>query len=170
MKYIIALGAFICCSLLGYSKANALRQRFALLTDLSTNIGRMAENVKMLKMTVPNLLKNLEKSETGILFSMLAEEFEMGVIGNEAWERAYHNAKKRSAKINYLLKPELNLLCELTATLGKLEGESQYIHMSHIQNKMEDLIKRADQDLCSKSKVYLQIGILGGVAFVLLII
>ena len=94
VKYVIAICSFICCAVYGYSKANALRQRFLLLVELTNQIGRMAENIKMLKTPVPKLLKTSENSAAGMLFTMIAKELEEGRNGNLAWVNAYKNAKQ----------------------------------------------------------------------------
>ncbi|WP_051569063.1 stage III sporulation protein SpoIIIAB [Alkaliphilus transvaalensis] len=170
IKMIFSIIIIICSTLVGEIYANAYRQRTNLLSQLILTLQMLETEIVYASTPLPYLLQSVAKRSKIEIAYLLEETAEIllkkeGYTFSEAWRKGIELAKNKSE----LRKEDIELLISLGNNLGNSDRDNQ---VKHIQLTMEELRRNYQEaiDLQHKNvKLYKSLGILGGIAIVVIL-
>lgn len=151
------------CLLIGNRLAAVEREREALWEQMARLSLRLADRLLYTAQPIPQLLRELCRSETFPALRFLPEVI---AAPPENWKNVWQKSVEALP-----LKPERRqLLCGFVGPLGLTEVAGQTEHCRQYAKRFEELRQTAANDAAEKGRLYPALGLLGGLALALLLV
>jgi stage III sporulation protein AB len=171
IKIITSIIIIGCSAMIGNGLANRFVQRTNELRELQGALSRLEAEISHYSTRLPEALKHIGKSvegETGRLFILTSDKLVStnNCTVEEAWRQSIEEVKKRMN----LTGEEYDILMRFGAQLGcsDKEGQKKFIALTLSQLKLQEA--KAFELRCKYERMYKSLGILGGLALVILLI
>ena len=152
--------------LIGYLISKKYKDRVNELKELQIALDILENKIKFTYEPLKEIfyqMKKLLKENVSELFGFVSKKLE-----NENVELAFKNAIKESK--NNLLEEDLEVLRNLSKTLGKTEKDGQVSQIELAKTFIKTQIKKAEMEEEKNSKLYKTLGVTIGLASVILLI
>ena len=163
IKYISLVMVFGISFLIGYLISKKYKDRVNELKELQIALDILENKIKFTYEPLKEiflLMRNTLKGKISELFGVVSKKLE-----NENVEQAFKNAFNESK--NNLLKEDMEVIKNLSKTLGKTEKDGQVSQIQLAKTFMETQIKKAEKEEEKNSKLYKTLGVTIGLACVI---
>lgn len=159
-----------CSALIGEIYGNAYKQRTRLLSQLISTLQMLETEIIYASTPLPFLLQKVAKRSSTEIAYLLETTSDIllkkeGYTFSEAWRMGIEIARRQSE----LKKEDIELLVNLGNNLGNSDGNNQ---VKHIQLTMEELRRNYDEAIQLQNKnvkLYKSLGLLSGIAIVVIL-
>ena len=167
LKLLTGAGILIGCGLVGWIKADRLRERLKVLRDLRTCL----TNLKMhISYAAPSLSQGLRQSvfqgcnrDITCLFAAVAQRMDaMEGTGKQIWEEEMETIRQEKGALSLLSTEEVETLRNFISLLGATDLQTQYENFDYTLTMLNRFIEALEPEVCSKGKMYRTMGILAG--------
>ncbi len=159
------------CTFLGFILSTDCRKRPQQLRELQSMLQMFENQISYLSDVISEAFGRISRvgsSETGIFFSRTIEilKEERSVSASQAWE----NAVKENIKKTSLNKEDEDVLLTFGKMLGSsdLEGQIKNIRFTLEQLRLQE--RKAEESRSKNENMYRSLGILGGIAVVIVLL
>lgn len=169
IKLIGGVLIVIASSLIGFIKARDFEKRTAELRDIINALQILESEICYKSNILRDALLNCSEAisdNIAIIFKCASELLKnRNMTSDEAWNEALNiNAKKTSLK-----EEDIQILLRLGGSLGTSDYEGQVKNIGFIIKQIEGQIVKADADCIKYQAMYRKLGLLGGVAVVIML-
>jgi stage III sporulation protein AB len=159
------------CAFLGLVMSADIRKRPQQLRELQGMLQMFENQICYLSDVLTEAFERIcrvSSSETGIFFRSTIENLneEKSANASEAWRRAVTQNIKKTA----LNKEDEEVLLDFGKMLGSSDLEGQIKNIRLTQTKLSIQEKKAEDSRCKNEKMYKSLGLLGGIAVVIVLI
>ncbi len=169
MKLALCILILISCCGAGVVKALEFSYRHRQLREIHRSLKRLQTEIQYAKETLPVLLENSSKEESGLLSAFYKEVCEGLKKGEksfyECWNAAFSEIYNRSS----LVKEDKEIFIQLGQELGKSDLPGQKSAFERFFLRLEEQINEAAEIKKKKGKMYQSLGFYGGILIVLLL-
>lgn len=139
-----------------YKRRDFLRSFSAFLDSMSTDIRYTSDDI----FTVVSRCCNFKELECfNVSDNCIAQPFE------NAWNECIENIPKQYV----LTQEDLAIVKELGLKLGKTDVEGQLKHIEHYRVLIENQLKKAEEEISQKSRLYRVLGLFCGIIVAIMI-
>lgn len=166
-----SLMVIVSCAFLGLVLSNDCKRRPQQLRELQSLLQMFENQITYLSDVIPEAFERISRvgsSETRIFFSETVEilKKEGAISASQAWEQAVRqNIKKTSLNLE-----DEEIIAAFGRMLGSsdLEGQVKNIRLTLGQLKLQE--EKAEESRRNNEKMYRSLGILGGIAVVIVLL
>ncbi|MBM7613996.1 stage III sporulation protein SpoIIIAB [Alkaliphilus hydrothermalis] len=170
IKIIFSIVIVFVSTIIGEIYANGYRQRTKMISQLISTLQMLETEIVYASTPLPFLMQKVSRRSPPEIANLLETTSEIllrkeGYTFSEAWQKGIELSHKNSA----LYKEDLALLINLGNNLGNSDRDNQ---MKHIQLAMEELRRNYDEAIHLQNKnvkLYKSMGLLGGLAIVIIL-
>lgn len=166
MKILGIILIALCPIIIGFKKSSSLKQNKIKIEKIIELINWIISEIKFKKTEVSSMFLNISKNKN---FKNL--EFIQNLKENlkiypfpEAWETSIKNWEE------FPLKEEKEYLKSLSNVLGATDSQGQILNLKHTKFQFEESLKYATNTYVSKGKIFRSLGILLGIAVLIVLI
>lgn len=168
LKIVGSFIVFISCSLLGYTHAKTYAKRPEELKVLQTLLQIFENEISFLSNVLKDAFEKVASctdSSVAVFFEVAVENLSDGLCASEAWTKA---VKENIYKTNLNSEDE-NIIISFGKMLGSsdLEGQIKNIRLTVNQLKIQE--QKAEELRSKNERMYKNLGILGGLAIIILL-
>ncbi|WP_010252590.1 stage III sporulation protein SpoIIIAB [Acetivibrio cellulolyticus] len=168
LKLVGSLIVLVACSLLGYSHANTYAKRPGELKVLQSLLQIFENEISFLSNVLEDAFLKVHKctdKSVGVFFEATVRNLNDGLCASEAWTKAI---KENINKTNLNSEDE-NIIISFGNMLGSsdLEGQIKNIHLTVSQLKIQE--QKAEELKVKNESMYKNLGVLGGLAIIILL-
>ena len=166
IKYTSLFLLFIAISAVGYIIAEKYKKRVDELKEMKKALNILETKMKYTYEPIPKIfldIKDNTKDNVSYIFKDAAEKMGKEAAG-EAWSKTLQN---RQGSLN---KEDINILQGLTSLLGKTNLEGQVTQIELTSNFLDNQIKNAEKEEEKNKKMYRTLGVVIGLACVIVLI
>ena len=153
LKLLIGGLVIAFCIFLGYLAAGKYRSRKKFFTQLASFNERYLTELCYARKPLPEFLREYP----------YAGDFEKTISG-------FSEKRETDLKLNYLTKEEKKLCADYFGMLGKGDAVSQKSYYSAQKAELEAKKSASEKEAKSRGELYIKLGLLAGLAFVILIV
>jgi len=170
VKLIGSLLIIASASLMGISKANVYKNRAADLRDLVLILQLLETEIcymsNILRDALQNCAEAKNESRVSVFFRWAAELLaNREMTSAEAWDKSV----SENLKYTSLKQEDAEILSGLGTTLGTSDYEGQLKNIRFVIKQLEVQIVKADEDSVKYQNMYRKLGVLGGIAAVVIL-
>lgn len=170
-KIVGSMIVILSCTFLGFVMSNDCRRRPQQLRDLQGKLQMFENQISYLSDVITEAFDRIGRvgcSETCIFFTRTVEilQEERSISASQAWEQAVRqNIKKTS-----LNREDEEIIADFGKILGSsdLEGQIKNIRLTLEQLKLQE--EKAEESRSRNENMYRSLGILGGIAVVIVLL
>lgn len=166
MRILGGMAALMICLLWGWSKAWVLRTREDLMSAFSADIQALAAEMEYRPRDIRNMAEKLSAGRLGGFW----QEFADGIADSQSAELSWQQAAEVYDGFAMLSREEYSLITEAGRSIGQRNTEDSVKSLKHWSS---EAVRRADElreESRNKGAVYQKLGLLGGLAVMLLIV
>lgn len=166
IKTIILISAFGISTLLGITFANKYKDRVNDLKSIRNILNIIGTKIKYTYEPLPQIFSEISKTfdgEIGQIFKISKEKMK-DLSAGESWHYAIENSNTN------MNKEDLKLLMNLEKLLGKTNVEGQESEIELMKKFIETQIQKAEEEQRKNEKLYKNLGIIAGLAIVIILI
>lgn len=166
IKYISLVMVLAISFLLGYLISKKYKDRVNELKEMQIALDILENKIKFTYEPLKEIfgqMKNFLKGNISELFKVISKK-----LDNENVELSFKDAIKESK--NNLLKEDLEVIINLSKTLGKTEKDGQVSQIELAKTFIESQIKKAEKEQEKNSKLYKTLGATVGLALIIILI
>ncbi len=166
LKYVVLLLAFFVTTFLGLAIANTYRNRVRDLKDIRNILNIIKTKIEYTYEPLPQIFSEISKTPNQGIATIFktAKEKMQELSAGEAWIFALENSSTN------MKKEDLDILKKLENLLGKTNVEGQISEIELIKNFIDVQIKKAEIEQNKNEKLYRNLGVIGGIAIVIVLI
>lgn len=166
LKYVVLLLAFFVTTFLGLAIANTYRNRVKDLKDIRNILNIIKTKIEYTYEPLPQIFSEISKTPNQGIATIFktAKEKMQELSAGEAWIFALENSSTN------MKKEDLDILKKLENLLGKTNVEGQISEIELIKNFIDVQIKKAEIEQNKNEKLYRNLGVIGGIAIVIVLI
>ncbi len=166
IKYIFLALIFLITSFLGLAIANKYKSRVKDLKEVRNILNILETKIKYTYRPLPDIFDEISKSfrsNIGSIFKIAKDKMQEFSAG-EAWIYAIENS---NTSMN---KEDLNQLKNLEKLLGKTNVEGQISEIELMKKTVDTQIEKAEEEQKKNEKLYKNLGIIIGLAIVIILV
>lgn len=166
MRILGGIAALMICLLLGWSKALVLRARESMLSAFSADIQALAAEMEYRPRDIRDMAIKLSAGQ----FRGFWKEFADGIVNTQSAELSWRDAAEKFDGFEMLNQEEYMLIIEAGRSIGQRNTQDSIKALKHWS---KEIARRADElgeEYRNKGTVYQKLGLLGGLAVMLLIV
>lgn len=166
VKFIIYILIFLTCSAIGILKAQTYSQRVIELKDFKTGLNMFKTKIKFTYEPIPDIFRQISEkinSNTGEVFRVATQNMKR-VSAGEAWNMAISNSTLN------IENEDKNVLRGLSNLLGQTDIKGQLNQIELTSNFLDEQISKAIMQKEKNEKLYRSLGMIVGVAIVIVLI
>lgn len=166
LKGIILILTFLLTAYLGLALANTYKQRVKDLRNIRNALNILETKIKYTYKPLPQIFLEISDDFDGEISKIfkIAMEKMKEVSAGEAWSYAIENS---NTSMN---KDDLNIIKNLEKMLGKTNIEGQISEIKLNCEFIDTQIKKAEEEQRKNEKLYKNLGIIVGLAIVIILI
>lgn len=166
LKYVVLLLAFFVTTFLGLAIANTYRNRVRDLKDIRNILNIIKTKIEYTYEPLPQIFSEISKTPNQGIATIFktAKEKMQELSAGEAWIFALENSSTN------MKKEDLDILKKLENLLGKTNVEGQISEIELMKNFIDVQIKKAEIEQNKNEKLYRNLGVIGGIAIVIVLI
>lgn len=153
LKFALGCALIAFCILLGYFAAGKYRSRKKFYAQLYAFNERYITELSYARKPLSAFLKEYEYTGD---FAKTLKDFE--------------EKREIKSKLSYLNKDEQGEFCDYLSMLGKGDAQSQKGYFTAKKGALEEKKNASERDSKERNSLYLKLGLLAGLAFVILIV
>ena len=166
MRIMGGIAALMICVLWGNSKAGTLRMRHDVMQGFACDISALAADIDYRLRDIRDMTTELYSGELGDFWKALAVNMEK----QHSLEQAWMQAVKENSRFEMLSSQERGLIAEAGRSMGKLNAKDSSKTLKHWSAQAEKCAEELSVQMKNKGTVYQKLGLLGGLAVMLLIV
>lgn len=166
LKIVTLLLIFICSTLIGVFIANKYKKRVEEISDMKKALNIIETKMKFTYSPIPDIFYDISKgfsNNIGKIFSNSCKYMQFMSSG-DAWKLALDNTETN------MQKNDIEVLKGMSKLLGKTDIEGQISEIELTDNFLNLQFDEAKQALDKNAKVYKSLGIICGLALVIVLI
>lgn len=169
IKYIILIIIFFLCTYIGILISKKYSNREKELKQMKTALNIFLNKVKLTYEPIPNIFNEISKKvdlnhlNISNIFKNASEKMEYMSAG-DAWIESLNNSNTN------MKKEDIEILKGLSNLMGKVDVEGQASQIQLIDNFLDEQIEDAKKEKEKNSKMYKTLGIIVGLAVVIVAI
>ncbi len=166
IKWIIMSLIFSSTSILGLAMANKYRYRVRDLKEIRSILNIIETKMKYTYEPLPQIFTDISKNFQGETVNIFktANEKMSELSAGEAWHYALENTQTN------MTEEDIKTLEVLEKMLGKTDVEGQISEINLSKNYIDVQIKKAEEEQRKNEKLYKNLGVIVGIAIVILLI
>ncbi|MBQ3132282.1 MAG: stage III sporulation protein AB [Clostridia bacterium] len=166
MRLLGGIGALIICLLWGNSKARALSMRHDIMQCFAGDIRDFAAELEYRPQDIKDITKKLYTRELGAFW----REFVRAMMDCGSAEQAWMKAVGKYDEFDVLSPQERMLITETGRSIGKQNLKDSVSSMKRRAEQAEQYAMELSELIKNKGTVYRKLGLLGGLAVMLLMV
>ena len=166
MRWAGSIAALMICVLFGKSKAAALDIRYRIMHGFALDIRRLAAEMEYRPRDIKDMVQKLPQGPA----SGFWREFMLNIPTASSAEKAWGIAAKKCSDFDVLSAQELALIAEAGRSIGIMNAEDSAKMLKHWGEQAEKYAADLRAQSKSKGMIYQKLGLLGGLAVMLLIV
>lgn len=171
LKLLAAIMVVVSSTVLGFSLSREFSRRTAQLRELQVLMQMFENEIRFLSSVLVNAFEKLcksSKSEIKIFFleTIINLESHEGYGAKEAWEKAV----KDNIKYTSLNDEDREILLEFGNILGSTDKEGQINNIRHLISRLKIQENKAEELRRRNESMYKKLGLLGGLAIVIVLL
>ena len=166
MRWAGSIAALMICVLFGKSKAAVLDIRYRIMHGFALDIRWLAAEMEYRPRDIKDMVRKLPQGPAAVFW----QEFMLNIPSASSAERAWEIAAKTCSDFDVLSAQELALITEAGRSIGIMNAEDSTKMLKHWGEQAEKLAEELKVQSKSKGAVYQKLGLLGGLAAMLLIV
>ena len=166
MRWAGSIAALMICVLFGKSKAAVLDIRYTIMHGFALDIRWLAAEMEYRPRDIKDMVRKLPQGPAAVFW----QEFMLNIPSASSAERAWEIAAKTCGDFDVLSAQELALITEAGRSIGIMNAEDSAKMLKHWGEQAEKLAEELKVQSKSKGAVYQKLGLLGGLAAMLLIV
>lgn len=166
MRWAGSIAALMICVLFGKSKAAVLDIRYTIMHGFALDIRWLAAEMEYRPRDIKDMVRKLQQGSAAVFW----QEFMLNIPSASSAERAWEIAAKTCSDFDVLSAQELALITEAGRSIGIMNAEDSAKMLKHWGEQAEKLAEELKVQSKSKGAVYQKLGLLGGLAAMLLIV
>ena len=166
IKYITLMGVFLSTTSLGITIANKYKYRVNDLSIIRNILNILKTKINYTYESLPKIFEEIEQEfscEVGKIFKIAKEKMQEMSAG-EAWHYALENAHTN------MNEEDIRILKNLEKMLGKTNVEGQITEIELMEKFIDKQIEKAEEEQKKNEKLYRSLGIICGMAIVIILI
>lgn len=166
MRIMGGLAAFIICMLMGWGKASVFKMREDIMLAFSADIQALAVEMEYRPRNIKDMVCTFAQSSLNEFWRMFSD----GIDASQSAELAWRHAVKEYTGFDALNNDERLLIAEAGRLMGR---QNMQDCISSLKQRSIEAAKRAERINCEcagKGVIYRRLGLLGGLAVMLLIV
>ena len=166
LKWTILITIFILSSTIGILLADRYKNRVKDLKNIRNILNILETKIKFTYKPLPQIFEEISNEFTGEvsnIFKKAREKMQTSSAG-EAWHYAIENSNTN------MNDEDLNILKGLEKLLGKTDVDGQLSEIELIQEFIDVQIKKSEEEQIKNEKLYKHLGIMIGMAIVIILI
>ena len=166
IKCIVLLLTFFVTTFLGLALANRYKSRVKDLKDIRNILNILGTKIEYTYEPLPQIFSEISNEFSGgiaEIFRISKEKMEEMPAG-EAWRFGIEHS---NTSMN---EEDINILKKLENLLGKTNAEGQLSEIELMKNFIETQIKKAEKEQSKNEKLYKNLGVIVGLAIVIILI
>ena len=166
MRWAGSIAALMICVLFGKSKAAVLDIRYTIMHGFALDIRWLAAEMEYRPRDIKDMVRKLPQGPAAVFW----QEFMLNIPSASSAERAWEIAAKTCSDFDVLSAQELTLITEAGRSIGIMNAEDSAKMLKHWGEQAEKYAEELKVQSKSKGAVYQKLGLLGGLAAMLLIV
>ena len=166
MRWAGSIAALMICVLFGKSKAAVLDIRYTIMHGFALDIRWLAAEMEYRPRDIKDMVRKLPQGPAAVFW----QEFMLNIPSASSAERAWEIAAKTCSDFDVLSAQELALITEAGRSIGIMNAEDSAKMLIYWSEQAEKLAEELKVQSKSKGAVYQKLGLLGGLAAMLLIV
>ena len=166
VKGILLLSLLGVCSYMGIAMAGKFRLRLNQLQDFKKALTLLQTKMKYTYQPIPEIFAQIGQTmpePVGNIFLVSSQQME-NLTAQQAWEQTVQNARTN------LKKEDKQVLLEFGKQLGKTDIEGQESQIALTLTFLENRIEEAKKELEKNAKLYQTLGVVSGLALVIILL
>ncbi len=166
MRIMGGIAALMICVLWGNSKAAALRMRYDALHNFARDISALAAEMEYRPRDIRDMAQGLYSGELGDFWRGFTTNMEK----HHSAEKAWIQASREHSGFDMLSSHERMLIAEAGRSIGKLNAKDSAKTLRHWGEQAEKCAQELSVQIKNKGAAYQKLGLLGGLAVMLLVV
>ena len=166
MRLIGSIAALMICVLFGKSKAAALDIRYRIMHGFALDMRKLAAEMQYRPRDIKEMAQKLSEGAVGGFW----REFILNILTASSAEQAWEEATKKYREFDVLSFQEKALITEAGRSIGIMNAMDSAKMLQHWGDQAEKCAEELKAQSKSKGAVYQKLGLLGGLAVMLLIV
>ncbi|MBR5292839.1 MAG: stage III sporulation protein AB [Clostridia bacterium] len=165
MRLIGSIAALLLCILFGKSKAAELDMRQRIMHNFALDMRALAAEMQYRPRDIKDIAQMLSEGALGEFW----REFMLNVSKGTGAEQAWEQAAKTCGEFHILSMQEMALIAESGRSIGIMNAEDNAKMLKDRSEQAETYAAELKTQSKSKGAIYQKLGMLGGLAIMLLI-
>lgn len=166
MRILGGVAAFMICVLWGTNRAAVLAISQKIMSRFSRDIYTLADEMEYRPQDIRNIADKLSSGQLGGFWRVFAENIPTSASGEQAWKQAM----KAYAEFSVLGARERMLIAEAGGAMGVPDLRGSVSALRHLGRRAEMYADELEKQRRSKGTMYQKLGLLCGLAVMLLIV
>ena len=166
LKYLILLILFVITTIIGVLISQKYSNRVKSLKQMKSCLNLFKTKIQFTYEPLPNIFNEIAQkvnTEVGKIFSIASQKMKLLPAGI-AWEQSIEES---NTNIN---KEDKDILKTLSKLLGQTDIDGQLSQIELVSNFLEEQILQASMENSKNSKLYKKLGVIIGIALVIILI
>lgn len=159
-----------CCVYVGMRKARSFYERRLFLEAVRDDIKRLFSNMEYARLPLFTLIKTLSPRKAEVLWDGILKNMELNEGLYEAYKKTELELLSRKSAFSRLKDEDRNVLDDFFACLGKGDLESEKKNAQLTLQRLDELFFEAKENEKKNSKLYSSLGLIFGLAIVLVLL